>query len=124
MGEIRKKIKIMWGGRSTTVDALIDSGATDNFIKPKLIEKIHGEMWDTAKYYLGDGRKRLGKWTSFFIQRRNRRVSVYAIATDKIEEDLVLGQEFLQDNHVKVNFSNDTFELGKYAPRTRKIARY
>ena len=40
MGEIRKKIKIMFGGRTATVNALIDSGATDNFIKPKFINDI------------------------------------------------------------------------------------
>lgn len=125
MGEIRKRLKIMFGGRTTTVNTLIDSGATHNFIKPKFVNKIKSSMWGKAEYYMGDGKKKyVGQHTGFFIIRRNRLKSVDAIATNEIDEDLVLGQKFLQDNHVIINFSNDTFEFGEHAPRVRKIARY
>ena len=127
MDEISKVITVsFFRDRPVRVKALIDSGATDNFVNLKIAKKlgITDRMLGEEVYYsTANKKKEIGKLTSFRIWRRNRFISTEFIVAD-IDEDLVLGQTFLQDNHVKVNFSNDTFELGKYAPRVRKIARY
>lgn len=127
MGEISKVITVsFFRDRTVRVKALIDSGATDNFVNLKTVKKIgiESSMWGKKIYYsTAKHKKETGRLTSFFVHRRDRFISTEFIVAD-IMEDLVLGQTFLQDNHVKVNFSKNSFELGKYAPRVRKIARY
>ncbi|MCK5342648.1 MAG: retroviral-like aspartic protease [Candidatus Heimdallarchaeota archaeon] len=127
MGEISKRITVSYfRDRPVRVKALIDSGATDNFVNLKTTKKLgitERMLGEKVYYSTAKKKKEVGRLTSFRIWRRNRFVSTEFIVAD-IHEDLILGQTFLQDNHVIVNFSNDTFELGKYAPRIRKIARY
>ena len=126
MGEIKKKITVFYfRNKQIEVNALIDSGATDNFINFKTMQKlgIQKNMCSgQTKFYLGDGTEKQGWLTSFSIKRRNRFVTINAIAGD-IEEDMVLGQPFLQNYHVKLNFKNDTFELGRYSPKFRVRSR-
>lgn len=122
MGEIKKKMTVFYSkNRLVDVNVLIDSGATDNFINLKTMQRLGIQKnicYKQVNFYLGDGTRKSGWLTSVSIKRRNRFVTINAIAGD-IEEDMVLGQPFLQNYHVKLNFKNDTFELGRFSPKFR-----
>lgn len=140
MGEISKNLRVMTNWGTVKLKVLIDSGAEDNFIRLNIIEKmiIKGKMTKQAyekyggrKRFIGpegdfdfpDGTKKIGYLTGLRVYWRNRFIETRAVATEDIQEQLVLGQPFLQDNHVIINFKNDSFTLGKYAPKYHKIPR-
>lgn len=140
MGEISKSLRITTNWGMVRLKALIDSGAEENFIRLDILEKmiIKGKMTRHAyKKYggrerfigprgdfdLADGSKKIGYLTAIRVHWENRFIGTEVIASEDIGEQLVLGQPFLQDNHVIINFSKGTLTLGKHAPKYHKIPR-
>jgi len=141
MGEITRSLRITTNWGMIRLNALIDSGTQENFIRLDIIEKmiLKGKMTRHAyeKYggrerFIGqegefefpDHTKKLGYLMSIRIHWENRFIDTKVIASEDIGEQLVLEQPFLQDNHVIINFKNDTFTLDKYAPKYHRVPKF
>jgi len=56
----------------------------------------------------------------------NRTGSTLVIITDILPQDgfdMILGQRFLQDNEVELDFNNNEFRFSTHQPKMRKIGR-
>jgi hypothetical protein len=83
-------------------DILVDSGATDNFIHPKLLKRIglRVQVWDRPrKIWNIDGTtNRTGQLTSFVdleVRTGDRERKMRFLVTDLGDEDLILGYPWL-----------------------------
>ena len=140
MGEIKKNIRVRVRGSIIRLNALFDSGAEYNFINMRVIEKLILKnklakmmlektggyelcFGPKEEFELGDGSVRTGYITAVSVFWQNRYVTTEAMITEHIQEQLVLGQPFMQLNDVILNFKKDTFRLSKYAPKYYKRPR-
>lgn len=122
MGEIAQSIKV----NGIRVKALLDSGATENYISMRLARKLR-LFFVGSYYFVGiDGVKHKGQKCGVWISINRRGGSTKVIATDLLPQDgydIILGQTFLQDNEVILNFKKDKFKFGDRQPKMRKIGR-
>ena len=140
MGEMKKNLRVRVRGTIIRLNALFDSGAEYNFVNIRILEKLIFRnklakmmlrktggyelcLGPKEKFELGDGTVRMGYRTAVSVFWRNRYITTEAVVTEYIQEQLILGQPFLQNNNVILNFKNDTFELSKHAPKYHKIGR-
>lgn len=122
MGEIKQSVKV--GG--IRVLALLDSGATENFISLKLAKKLKLPLLKKYEFKGIDGIKNIGRISGVYLFIKGRGSSNSIVVTDILPQDgyhIILGQRFLQDNDVILDFKKDKFELGTHHQKMRKIGR-
>jgi len=123
MGEIRQSVTIQGMKGSARVNALLDSGAQVSILKYSIASKIELTATPYIKIIASDGDVELGYPLQLFVKIHNRLSKVNVIVIKKISDDLILGQDYLQMNHVILDFNNDKIKLGVGQPRVRKSYR-
>jgi hypothetical protein len=122
MGEISQSIKVN-GVRAT---ALFDSGATENYLSTKLADKLSLRLGKKYAFQGIDGVRNSGRLSYVWVDVRNRGGSTRVVVTDLLPQDgydIILGQAFLQDNEVLLNFKKEKFSYGERQPKMRRIGR-
>ena len=122
MGEIHQSIKV----NGNRVSSLLDSGATDNYISLNLANKLN--LVKGEKYFFKgiDGKQRTGHISYVTTEIMKRTGSTMVVVTDLLPQDgydIILGQRFLQDNEVKVNFKKDNFRFSEHQPKIKRMGR-
>lgn len=122
MGEISQSIKV----NNVRVNALLDSGATENYLSKKIAEKLKIPLKGEYTFYGIDNKINIGYISNVWIDVKSRGGSTRVIVTDLLPQDgydIILGQTFLQDNEVQINFEKDSFKFGSRQPKMRRIGR-
>ncbi len=126
MGELKKSVTIIGLKGKKRVLALFDSGATENFVSLKLAKELAMYKYEDFYFTVADGRKKKGYLTSAIIEIMRRDGETKLVVTDALPQDgynIILGQRFLQDNEVILNFKKDKVRYSKYQPYNRRIGR-
>jgi hypothetical protein len=122
MGEISQSVKV----NGVRAQALLDSGATENYISKRLAKRLR--LYNAGDYaFQGISKVRhKGFISGVWISVMHRGGSTRVIATDLLPQDgydVILGQPFLQDNEVKIDYAKDKFKYSNHQPRARRIGR-
>jgi hypothetical protein len=113
MGEIRQSIEIQSGnGNYIRVNALFDSGASHCYLNKKFEGKIPLPNLGSVKLNNSDGKSSIGYNSIISVSIRGK-LGYIGVTVCELGEDLLLGQDFLQENNVILNFKKDKFILGK-----------
>ena len=122
MGEISQSVKV--NGKRTV--ALFDSGATDNLISKKLSDELGLYLKGTHEFVGIDGKRRRGSISGVWVDMYGRGGSTIVVVTDLLPQDgyyLILGQQFLQDNEVILDFEKDRLMYTQHQPKMRRVGR-
>lgn len=123
MGELSRSVLV----NGVRVKALLDSGATDNHLSKRIADRVH--LFNEGRkisFETADGHKHSGWVSSVVIRLNNRSGSTDVIVSNVLPRDgydLILGQNFLQDNEVILNFAKDVMEYGSHQPKIRRVGR-
>lgn len=122
MGEISQSIRV----NSVRVNALIDTGATMNYMSKSLATRLKIPLYEKYKFS-GIGHKIFNAHIAYVTtQVFNRTGSTCVAVTDMLPMDgydIILGQQFLQDNEVILDFKKDKFRFSEHQPKIRRIGR-
>lgn len=122
MGEISQSIKV----NGVRVKALLDSGATENYLSSRIAKKTNLMLGKKYVFTGIDGVRNIGYLSYVWIDVRRRGGSTKVVVTDVLPMDgydIILGQTFLQDNEVSLNFAKDSFKFNSHQPKMRRIGR-
>jgi predicted aspartyl protease len=122
MGEISQSVLV----NGVRVKALIDSGATDNYLSKRVSDKVRLFLGKSSFFETIDGEHFKGKVAHVTVKVFNRLGSCEVVVTDILPRDgydLVLGQSFLQDNEVSLDFEKDMMKYSGHQPKIRRIGR-
>lgn len=122
MGEIRQSLKIRGMKGEKRVDALFDSGATTNYLRTDIAKMIGAFNLGDVEYEVADGRVLKGYMSSILVFIRNRFSETPVIVTDT-QEALILGQTFLQENRIILNFKRDKISFNVNQPKVMRMNR-
>lgn len=122
MGEIKQSVKV----NGVRVRALMDSGATDNFLSERVAKRVGLFLEKKYSFATADGKRHSGRIAHATIDVYRKMGSTSVVVTNMLPQDgydLILGQAFLQDNEVELDFSKDAMRYGSRQPRIRRIGR-
>lgn len=122
MGEIVQSVRV----NGVRVNALFDSGADVNYLSERIAKKVRLFMRQKVKFMGADGLPHVGRFADIGIDILNRYGTTQVIVTDILPRDgfdLFLGQSFLQDNEVTLDFKNDRMFFSGHQPRNKKLPR-
>jgi predicted aspartyl protease len=123
MGEISRSVLV----NGVRVKALLDSGATDNHLSQRVADRVH--LFNSGRkisFETANGQKLRGWIGNVGIRLNNRFGSTEVVVSNVLPRDgydLILGQNFLQDNEVKLDFKKDVMEYGSHQPKIRRVGR-
>jgi len=123
MGEIRQSLKIRGMKDERRVNAIFDSGATTSYIRENVANKIGLVNLGDVEFELVTGKIEIGYLSSILVFIRNRYAETGVIVSPKLTDDLVLGQNFMQENDLILNFKRDKIRFGITQPKVRKVNR-
>lgn len=122
MGEISQSVKV----NGVRVNALLDTGATENYLSDRISKKINIPLGNKYFFRGVDGIKNSGRISNVWIDIFRRGGSTRVVVIDILPQDgydIILGQTFLQDNEVILDFRKDKFSFGGHQPKLRRIGR-
>ena len=122
MGEISQSVQV----NGFRITALLDSGATSNYISKSVAKILNLRLGADYAFKGIDGLKHIGKISYITLKIFRRIGSTEVVVTDVLPQDgynLILGQTFLQDNEVVLDFKKDKFKFGKHQPKINRIGR-
>ena len=123
MGEIRQNLSIGNYGRWYNVNAFFDTGANISFIRESIANKISAQKFKKVQTKLADGSIVDGYFSQINIKIYNRIGLLDVIIVPKLDEELIIGQDFMQKNSVELDARNEKFRFTKLQPRLRKVYR-
>lgn len=102
MGFIRKTIKVK-ARKTRTINALIDTGADENYISSSLLKKIGRYRSDeSVEFEVGDERT-IKSWYAYFsIVMDSKEFPTRGIIIPSKRDKLIIGVIFLQTNNIKI----------------------
>jgi len=107
MGEIKRKVTLIGNKGRVRTQALIDSGATNSAISLKLANKVGLPKLSSVKVQMADGRFIKGNETTALIIIQRSKLSIKLIIFKKMIDNLIIGQDFIQNHDIKIDFRND-----------------
>ena len=122
MGEISRFVKV----NGVRVKALYDSGASNNFLSKRVADKLRLYLKGRRSFVLADGKKVVGQVSGVWVEIDDRGGSTGVVVSNILPQDgydLILGQEFLQDNEVELDFADDSLRFGGHQPKVRRVGR-
>lgn len=121
MGEISQNLKIQGLKGEERVNALFDSGATTSYIKKSIAKKIGLANLGDIEFEVANGQIMQGYLSSILVYIKNRFAETQVIVSPKLSEQLILGQNFMQQNDIILNFKHDKIRFGESQPKVRKV---
>ncbi len=122
MGEISQSIKV----NGLRINALLDSGATENYLSESVAKRLKLPIGKKYQFKGIDGIRNTGYISYITTEIMHRAGSTRVIITNILPQDgydIILGQTFLQDNEIILNFKKDKFRFSKHQPQIRRIGR-
>lgn len=123
MSEKRQFVTII-SKRDMRVKALLDSGASANYINIDLARKLgySSFMWGSAMITLGNGKKIKGYYVPLSVKVYGRVKGMMALAIPS-DEKLIIGHPFMQDNDVILDYKNEKIRFSKRIPKANRRLR-
>lgn len=123
MSEKRQFVTIL-SKKNVRVKALLDSGASANYINIDLAKKLGYSqfMWGSAMVTLGDGRKIRGYYVPLAIKIGGRLKGMMSLAIPT-NERLIIGHPFMQDDDVILDFSKEKIRFSQKIPKANRRLR-
>ncbi len=96
---------------------LVDSGATDNFIHPKFVKRLHVGMQELEcpmKIWNIDGTTNRARWLTHFVdllvKTKGQEKKMWFLVTDLGVEDVILGYPWLATFEPQFSWKNATVD--------------
>lgn len=122
MGEISQSLRV----NGVRVNALYDSGATGNYLSSRLAKRVRLYLEKNYSFEGIDGIKHTGRIAHISVDIMGREGSTRVVVTDILPNDgfdVILGQPFLQDNEVVLDYKKDKMRFTSHQPKLRRIGR-
>ena len=123
MGEIKQSLEIGHVGNWVRVSAIYDTGATTSYLKEYYAKKINAIPIQNVTTILGDGRKVKGWISQINVKIGNRIGLVDVIVVPNLDGELLIGQDFMQKNDIKLDMRREKLLFGTGQPKLKKIYR-
>jgi len=123
MGEIKQTLEIGHVGNWVRVSAIYDTGATTSYLKEYYAKKINAIPIQNVTTILGDGRKVKGWISQINVKIGNRIGLVDVIVVPNLDGELLIGQDFMQKNDIKLDMRREKLLFGTGQPKLKKIYR-
>lgn len=122
MGEIYQSLKIR-GKKTIRLNALIDTGATVSVIKEKHAKRAQLPRTRSTYVFFGGTIKVPATEAVMFVRIRDGEVpaSVCIVKDKAIDENLVLGMDFLQNEDVVIDYRIDKVRMLRKRPKKYRL---
>ena len=123
MGEIRQNLSIGNYGKWYQITAFFDTGANISYIRESIANRISAPKFKKVQTKLADGSIVNGYFSQINVKIYNRVGLLDVIIVPKLDEELIIGQDFMQKNSVQLDLKEEKIRFTKLQPRLRKVYR-
>ena len=111
MGEIIHSIRIKGLKKIRRVNALFDSGTSTTYIREDLANDIGMVRLQKVSTFLADKRENIGILSEIVIIINKSIIPTRAIIVDKLDNQIIIGVDFMQSTKSFLDFSTDRLRL-------------